>query len=818
MATFGEFTVARLGMMASQYALNVTGHNISNINTYGYTRQRVDQYSFITNGSGLYHATNSTQVGSGVMMAGVSQLRDPFLDIRFRKEMSSVGSAGATLNGLGQLESVINTVNKEGITSAIRDLVGRLQDLSADHATEQEFDTLVRSSAEALCQLLNINAKNLQTVYDNVMTEYKQNVNKADTILSEIQKLNEQIRRADINGDPALELRDKRNTLVDELSEFMKIDVTYSDENVGAGVTVEKMTIKMVNNKENRPGKTLIDGIYRADLSIMEQKDPNTGDPILGPDGKPLLDPALRLEISELHDSAREVFVSNTASQFEVGGLNLDKNTAGGNQQVEISYTDKDGNKHTAQLNFNVVKPAVTPPATEPTSQEIAEASKQSLKNLQDEINKHPDLQKLFEAKPSGSGMMITSKEKGEEAASIGEMKFTAGNTGATLGPTKNNPAIPTNKGPVEEGEGYGALESTRQMLVGEGEFRTDGGDVSIRGIPYYQKSLDAIANKLATEMNRVNTTRPDGSSFNVAGPNGELAQTQAGNLFMAEGDDPNNPQTVITANNIRISSDWQSGKVHIVSSIDGDPLQGTENDNINRLKDILEKGHVFRPTDIVRTDKTTFTTGDAKQDMATVPAGTQLKAELTYIDSMNVQHKVTVNFAAGADADATQNNLLTALQADPKMADFDITDNGLSLTFDDKNVTPDGKLCNLVTGIKFTDANGNLTDGFSLGNGKIDGDVSGDKYYTGTLESGYANMEGVLGSHMMETNKVYETYMSSADEINTSRDGVSGVDLNEEGINLMQYQKSFAAACRVMTALDEAMDKVINGMGVVGR
>lgn len=815
MATFGEFTVARLGMMASQYALNVTGHNISNINTYGYTRQRVDQYSFITNGSGLYHATNSTQIGSGVMMAGVSQLRDPFLDIRFRKEMSSVGSAGATLNGLGQLESVINTVNKEGITSAIRDLVGRLQDLSADHATEQEFDTLVRSSAEALCQLLNVNAKNLQTVYDNVMTEYKQNVNKADTILSEIQKLNEQIRRSDINGDPALELRDKRNTLVDELSEFMKIDVTYSDENVGAGVTVEKMTIKMVDNKENKPGKTLIDGIYRADVSIMEQKNPNTGDPILGPDGKPLLDPALRLEISELHDSERKVFVSNTVSQFEVGGLVIDDKTQGGRQQVEITYKEKDGTEKKVSIDFTVEKPQGNPP----TPQQIADARKKSLESLQDAINNHADLKNLFTAKSSGSGMMITSKEKGKDAASIGEMKFTGAPTGATLGPTKNNPAIPTNKGPIEEGVGYGALESTRQMLVGEGEFRTDGGDVSIRGIPYYQKSLDAIANKLATEMNRVNTTRPDGTSFNVAGPNGEFAQTQAGNLFMAEGDDPNNPQTVITANNIRISSDWQSGKVHVVSSIDGDPKQGTENDNINRLKDILEKGHVFRPTDIVRNHETTFTTDDPKQD-GTITQGQNLTAKITYMDGMNVQHTVEVQFQAGADAQATKNNLKAALTAKQEIANvFDITDDGQKIKFQDKtNPTPDGKLSNLVTGITFKNDQGEVTNGFSVGNGKIDGDVSGDKYYTGTLESGYANMEGILGSHMMETNKVYETYMSAADEINTSRDGVSGVDLNEEGINLMQYQKSFAAACRVMTALDEAMDKVINGMGVVGR
>ena len=99
MATFGEFSVARMGMIASQFALNVTGQNISNINTPGYTRQQLDQYSFVTNGSGIYRSNNVFSVGQGVMMSGVSQLRNPYLDIRFRKEMSSVGSADALLSG-----------------------------------------------------------------------------------------------------------------------------------------------------------------------------------------------------------------------------------------------------------------------------------------------------------------------------------------------------------------------------------------------------------------------------------------------------------------------------------------------------------------------------------------------------------------------------------------------------------------------------------------------------------------------------------------------------------------------------------------------
>ena len=231
MATFGEFTVARLGMIASQMALNVTGQNISNINTPGYTRQQLDQYSFITNSGGLYHSSSSANVGSGVMLAGVSQLRDPYLDIRFRKEMASVGSTDATLNVLDQLQSVINNVDKEGIVTQLQDLFSRISELGS-HVGEQEFETLMRESAQDLCTLLNSSASKLQQVYDNIKQQYDENIQDANNVLKKIQELNEQIRIADINGDSALELRDQRNTLIDTLSEYMKIDVTYSKENL----------------------------------------------------------------------------------------------------------------------------------------------------------------------------------------------------------------------------------------------------------------------------------------------------------------------------------------------------------------------------------------------------------------------------------------------------------------------------------------------------------------------------------------------------------------------------------------------------------
>lgn len=785
MASFGEFTVARLGMIASQMALNVTGQNISNINTPGYTRQQLDQYSFITNSGGLYHSSSSASVGSGVMLAGVSQLRDPYLDIRFRKEMSSVGSTDATLNVLDQLQSVINNVDKKGIVTQLQDLLGNIRKLGS-HVGEQEFETLMRESAQDLCTLLNTSASKLQQVYDNIRQKYNEDIQDTNNVLQKIQELNQQIRIADINGDAALELRDQRNTLIDTLSKSMKIDVTYSKEDVGAGVEVEKLTIKMVNAQTGKPGQTLIDGIDRADISLV--------------DG----DANMFLNISELHDPDG-IQTSHTSSRFTLSGLNFDKTLAADYRQtITVNYADAAGNKKSVDVTFDVTAPR------DPNDPNAVKAAREAtVQSLRDALAKDPTLKDQFTVVTTNSGVSLVSQQQGKAALNITSMELAAG-AQVSFGGQKATPAVLSNEGAVTNGMGYGALESTRQMLVGSGEFSTDAAYNNIRGIPYYMRSLDMLANKIATEMNRINTTNANGESLAGLGIKG------AGNLFVADGDDPDNPTQLITASNISISKKWQTGETTVVPSTKPDAVS-SENDNINRFYNVLNEAYNYQATDIVRQDKTPFTSGKLEQ---TGTQGQNLKAQITYIDGMNQKHTVTVDFQSGADADATLTNLQAAIARKPELSQFDdvkVTDGTITLKANDGKID-DGVLCSLVTDIQITDDQGAATGDFQMGAGKIGGAVASSNIYQGNLESCYSNMEGVLGSHINTTSKIYETYATAADEINTSRDSVSGVDLNDEGIDLLQYQKSFAAACRLMTALDEAMDKVINGMGVVGR
>ena len=277
--TFGSFTQARLAIYAAHKGLSVTGNNIANVNTTGYTRQRLEQSSFGASGADRYYSSFDSRVGNGVLCTGLTQLRDPYLDIRYRGEMANVGSMDAKLGGLENIQAVLDEVGKGddafGIIEAqLSDMVAKLRQLS-DQTGHSLYDIQVRASADTLTKQLNAYASRLQEVYKNNMASYQQDVSKVNGILTNIRDLNATIRKNEIHGDNSLELRDERNLLIDQLSQYMKVDVTYTTEDIGGGQWVEKLVIKLGDaNPDGKAGgtdtTTLIDGVYGAQLSTTQ--------------------------------------------------------------------------------------------------------------------------------------------------------------------------------------------------------------------------------------------------------------------------------------------------------------------------------------------------------------------------------------------------------------------------------------------------------------------------------------------------------------------------------------------------------------------
>ena len=81
-----------------------------------------------------------------------------------------------------------------------------------------------------------------------------------------------------------------------------------------------------------------------------------------------------------------------------------------------------------------------------------------------------------------------------------------------------------------------------------------------------------------------------------------------------------------------------------------------------------------------------------------------------------------------------------------------------------------------------------------------------------------FSYIMGVQAKDASETNVKLITSSTTLVELDSSREGVSGVDLNDEAMNMMQYQKAMNAAMRLMTAIDESLDRLINNTGVAGR
>lgn len=282
-STFGSFVIARLGMSASQKALSVVGQNISNISTPGYTRQRVDQVSINVGGIGDKYAANPlTNIGNGVMVTGVSQLRDPFLDRRFRTEMAQVGEYDVWVSGLDELAKFLDeTSMKEdggGINNQLGDLLSKLNDLS-NNVGSNEYDNMVKSSANVLVKLFNSYAQQINTVRDNLETDLKDvDIEAVNNILKNIQELNVSIKNSQMHGDDALELQDQRNTLIDELSTYVNINVKYKEVQVTDATSVEELKIELVG-KDGEKIKILDDDETRQ---FSAKKSEDNGDWLIG--------------------------------------------------------------------------------------------------------------------------------------------------------------------------------------------------------------------------------------------------------------------------------------------------------------------------------------------------------------------------------------------------------------------------------------------------------------------------------------------------------------------------------------------------------
>ena len=272
-STFAGFSVAQLAMAASQTALDIVGQNVSNIHTTGYTRQRLDQQSVSPTGHSVMCSQYSVKVGQGVMGTGVSQIRDPFLDIQYRTQLSEVGTVDAMDAVLARLGDIFDETASTKIGTALNEVISQLENMARpDTGGQKTYDTIVRSAMETFINLVHDNAKEITALKQEYIDKLTgSESSEIESYLTKIVELNHSIKNSQVLGNPALELMDQRNQLIDELATYLPIDVTYEEKNMGANTKVETLKITFTDADGNQ--HTLIDDNEKGTVEITETAD-----------------------------------------------------------------------------------------------------------------------------------------------------------------------------------------------------------------------------------------------------------------------------------------------------------------------------------------------------------------------------------------------------------------------------------------------------------------------------------------------------------------------------------------------------------------
>ena len=895
--TFGSFTQARLAIYAAQSGLSITGNNISNVNTKGYTRQRLDQGSLHIGGTDRYANPSDVRTGQGVLCTGVSQLRDPYLDIRFRSVNASVGANDVMLGGLEQIASILDEVGKgeqtEGedfgiLHAQIMDLFKALGDVT-DQTGHAEYNRQVRAAAEKLSRYFNQYATKLQQVHDNAVTAYEQDIKTVNGILSSIREYNEEIRNCDIHGDKALELRDQRNVLLDELSQYMKINVVYSMEEIAPGVEVEKCTVKLDNANPDPSVLTdeaiLVDGIYVGQLEIdqvpaMRELDPldKTTWPYLDANGNPTMfkddaaealvpNPNFNAGAADSDTNPRYLMADGTATNdpaqaAKAKTLNDKADFTQANSTANPWYLDEAGN------------PTDDPAKSAATYQEnpdyvpYLDGKNNPTKNLEDaKLVNNPNYSLTLSELRDRQGYLhyITERQipevfkKGDtiNGVTYDDIKELAGkkqpiteidpHTGNKIltnyyisGRDANGDPIYTKQAFVQilstpvsfdDNDFYGALQSDRELLTEEGEFTdltiikatnenplySDDKAASKRGIPYYQRSLDLLANQIAKVLNDANKGYYVDNNDNYVGQ--ILNADGTPKLHEVTGKPMGGPVTVEYEKKDN-STTPPTTTTESYALKHGDTKESLDKVDPNIWKTMQEQFDAAQAAGLIDADAKLETV----EDYLEVP---QMKQVTDPADPT----KTTWEAVKTPDGQTVSNGIFTGgnLFSNHGAGDDDtnITASNISVSHSWSEGAIDmvqSFECPPEETKPVSGANGGFLHFQNLVNKKFDfipsdlfetRDGSGDVMFNGTFAEMFENIQSVLGNDINVTKSGLNAAYQSATEVDTNRDSVSAVDFNDEAMNLMMYAKSYNAACRLMTTIDSVLEKLVNGTGV---
>jgi len=235
MSLFQGLEMGKRALLAHQLSLNTAGHNISNVNTPGYTRQRV----ITTNAYPL--ETPYGQMGIGVDVTRIEHIRDQFLTDRWRSENQNLSGWSTKARTFVQLEGFLNEPQDISLGGMLNDFWAAWQDLSTNPEAPESRNAVLQQAHVVANGFHQLDSQ-LTDLTRSVDADIASRVDEINSIAAGIAGLNQQIATAELGGDSANDLRDRRDHMIDSLSEYSSV-TAREDERGRAIVYIGAMAI-----------------------------------------------------------------------------------------------------------------------------------------------------------------------------------------------------------------------------------------------------------------------------------------------------------------------------------------------------------------------------------------------------------------------------------------------------------------------------------------------------------------------------------------------------------------------------------------------
>ena len=280
MDIFGVLNMGSKALTVQQKGIYVTGNNIANVNTPGYSRQRLNMSSDVPLNTGI------GPVGSGVTANEIERVYDRFLGVQINNETQSLGQWEAYKDSVERVEMVFDESGGYGLNQVMSEFWNSWQDLTNNPSGSIERNVLVAKS-EMLTATLSQNYEDLQQIQRDIDSNIEGAVKEINRLSENMVDLNQKIIQTELGGHTANEYRDQRDLVLKELSELIDIS-SFEDANGGVTVSVGS-------------GQVLVEGTHTYTLSTQP-------------------DASGHRDITWIDNSGNSVIISNDISKGKLKG------------------------------------------------------------------------------------------------------------------------------------------------------------------------------------------------------------------------------------------------------------------------------------------------------------------------------------------------------------------------------------------------------------------------------------------------------------------------------------------------------------------